>query len=65
MLTFKSFLRYSLTEELTPEQKKEVSRWIRDPKALAHTDHFFGKGNVGRCSGLEIIQAVFQGFGHG
>ena len=45
MLTFKSFLRYSLTEELTPEQKKEVSRWIRDPKALAHTDHFFGKGN--------------------
>jgi len=45
MLTFKSFLRYSLTEELTPEQKKEVSRSIRDPKALAHTDHFFGKGN--------------------
>jgi HEAT repeat protein len=45
MLTFKSFLRYSLTEELTPEQKKEVSRWTRDPKALAHTDHFFGKGN--------------------
>jgi 2-oxo-4-hydroxy-4-carboxy--5-ureidoimidazoline (OHCU) decarboxylase len=45
MLTFKSFLRYSLTEELTPEQKRQVSTWERDPKALAHTDHFFGKGN--------------------
>ncbi len=44
MLKFKSFIKY-LNEELTPEQKKEVSRWIRDPKALAHTDHFFGKGN--------------------
>jgi HEAT repeat protein len=45
MLTFKSFLRYSLTEELTPEQKKQVAKWPRDPKALGHTDHFFGIGN--------------------
>jgi hypothetical protein len=44
MLTFKSFI-VRLNEELTPEQKKEVSTWERDPKALAHTDHFFGKGN--------------------
>jgi hypothetical protein len=44
MLTFKSFIKH-LNEELTPEQKKQVSTWKRDPKALAHTDHFFGKGN--------------------
>ena len=44
MLTFKSFIKH-LNEELTPEQKKQVSTWERDPKALAHTDHFFGKGN--------------------
>ena len=45
MLTFKSFLRYSLSEELTPQQKKQVAKWPRDPKALRHTDHFFGAGN--------------------
>jgi HEAT repeat protein len=44
MLRFKSFIKH-LNEELTPEQKKQVSTWERDPKALAHTDHFFGKGN--------------------
>ena len=43
MLTFKSYIR--LQEELTPEQKASVSKWKRDPKALKHTDHFFGKGN--------------------
>jgi 2-oxo-4-hydroxy-4-carboxy--5-ureidoimidazoline (OHCU) decarboxylase len=44
MLRFKSFIKH-LNEELTPEQKKEVSTWIRNSKALKHTDHFFGKGN--------------------
>jgi hypothetical protein len=44
MLRFKSFIKH-LNEELTPKQKKQVSKWERDPKALAHTDHFFGKGN--------------------
>jgi hypothetical protein len=38
-------LKNMLSEELTPEQKEQVAKWPRDPKAIAHTDHFFGPGN--------------------
>ena len=38
-------LKNMLSEELTPEQKEQVAKWPRDPKAIAHTDHFFGSGN--------------------
>ena len=34
-----------LLEKLTPAEEKEASTWERDPKAVAATDHFFGKGN--------------------
>jgi len=42
MYTFKQFV---LKEELNDQEKKEVSAWKRDPKAVKATDHFFGKGN--------------------
>lgn len=38
-------LKNMLSEELTPEQKQQVAKWPRDPKATSHTDHFFGSGN--------------------
>lgn len=43
MITFKNFLL--MIEELNASQKAEVAKWPRDPAALAHTDHYFGKGN--------------------
>jgi hypothetical protein len=43
----------SLKEELTPEQKKEVSTWQRDPEAHAKTDHFFGRGNDEKIEELQ------------
>ena len=51
MLSFKSFLK--LNEELTLQQQKQVSTWKRDPKAIAHTDHFFGKGNDDKTEPLQ------------
>jgi hypothetical protein len=43
----------SLKEELTPEQKKEVSTWQRDPEAHAKTDHFFGRDNDEKIEELQ------------
>ena len=43
MIKFKDFL--ILKEELNLEEKREVKTWKRDPEALLHTDHYFGKGN--------------------
>ncbi|MCX6783410.1 MAG: hypothetical protein NTZ20_05530 [Candidatus Levybacteria bacterium] len=43
MIRFKNFLL--MIEELNASQKEEVSKWPRDPKAIAATDHYFGKGN--------------------
>lgn len=42
-MRFKHFL--ALKEELYPEEKQKVALWQRDPNALFHTDHYFGKGN--------------------
>jgi len=69
MLSFKTFVR--LNEELTPEQKQTVSNWERDPKAIAHTDHFFGKNNDDKIENLkggidksEPHRAVERHLGH-
>ena len=43
MLKFKNFLL--MMEELNQSQKETVSKWPRDPAALSHTDHYFGKDN--------------------
>ena len=43
MINFKNFLL--MMEELNQSQKETVSKWPRDPAALAHTDHYFGKDN--------------------
>ena len=42
-MKFKYFLK--LKEELNSEEKEQVKTWKRDPEALLHTDHYFGKGN--------------------
>jgi len=57
MLNFKTFkFVYSLNEELTPSQKKQVDKWPRDPAAVAATDHYFGKGNDVKTQPLEKTQ---------
>ena len=43
MINFKKFL--VIREELNLKEKQQVRTWKRDPKALTHTDHYFGKGN--------------------
>jgi len=43
MIKFKHFL--ILQEELNTDEKEQVKTWKRDPEALLHTDHYFGKGN--------------------
>jgi len=54
MLSFKNFLL--LREELNDKQKEEVSKWPRDPAALAATDHYFDKGNDDIITPLEGTQ---------
>jgi hypothetical protein len=54
MLSFKNFLL--LREELNDRQKEEVSKWPRDPKAIAATDHYFGKDNDDITTPLEGTQ---------
>ena len=53
-MRFKHFL--ALKEELNDKQKEEVSKWPRDPKAIAATDHYFDKGNDEKESPLEGTQ---------
>lgn len=73
MLNFKTFkFVYSLNEELTPEQEAEVTKkWPRGKKAVAATDHYFGKGNdvitnqlEGTQDKSEIHKAVEGHLGH-
>ena len=72
MLNFKTFkLVYSLNEELTPSQRKAVNTWPRDPEALRHTDHYFGKGNdvktqplEGTVDKSEVHKSVERHLGH-
>ena len=44
MINFKKFL--VIREELNLKEKQQVRTWYRDPKALTHTDHYFGKGKT-------------------
>jgi t-SNARE complex subunit (syntaxin) len=67
MYKFKQFI---LKEELNDKEKKEVSNWERDPKAVKATDHFFGKGNdekteelAGTVDKSEVHKAVERHLG--
>lgn len=42
-----------ITEALRDDHKADVNTWERDPKAIKHTDHYFGIGNDERHEPLE------------